>query len=53
MATCLQVVLPQKMQEVQEALGLSELKIEDILNFNKFADKIQHEQFMLFERIKR
>ncbi|WBP84253.1 methionine--tRNA ligase [Mycoplasmopsis edwardii] len=52
-ATCLQVVLPQKMHEVQEALGVSELKIEDILNFNKFADKIQHEQFMLFERIKR
>ncbi|MCU9933367.1 methionine--tRNA ligase [Mycoplasmopsis cynos] len=50
-ATCLQVVLPKKMEEVKNALGMNDLSFDLVLDFNKFNETTQKEQFMLFERI--
>ncbi|EIE40763.1 methionine--tRNA ligase [Mycoplasmopsis canis] len=52
-ATMLQVVLPKKMDEVRIALGVEELNIKNTEDFNKFENKKQQNEFMLFERIKR
>ncbi|WP_426461245.1 methionine--tRNA ligase [Mycoplasma hafezii] len=52
-ATYLQVVLPQKMDDVKKALGVPAFSLDSINKFDKFDNINQANSFMLFERIKK
>ncbi|WP_036452447.1 methionine--tRNA ligase [Mycoplasma buteonis] len=52
-ASYLQVVLPNKIDEVAKALGVKSFFLDLVSNFNKFDNINQVNSFMFFERIKK
>ncbi|QNM93583.1 methionine--tRNA ligase [Mycoplasma sp. Pen4] len=52
-ATYLSVVLPEKMQDVKQKLGIPHLTFDLINDFVKFDNINQEKEFMLFARIKK
>lgn len=51
-ATYFSIVLPEKISEVAESLGLDEFSIKNIEKFDKFDNIDTAEKFMFFERLK-
>lgn len=49
--TYLNIVMPQKMEEVRNALGISKISLDLIDNFEKFDNINQAASFMLFGRL--
>lgn len=52
MTTMLSVIIPKKAEEARASLNIKELKIDEILNFNKFDNILPIKGNVLFERIK-
>ncbi|RIV17003.1 methionine--tRNA ligase [Mycoplasmopsis gallopavonis] len=52
-STYLQVVLPQKIRDVEKALNVNSFSLDFIDNFAKFDNINQADSFMFFERIKK
>ncbi|WP_027121062.1 methionine--tRNA ligase [Mycoplasma leonicaptivi] len=52
-ASYLEIVLPNKINEVKQALGVGELNFNFISDFKKFDNTLQQKEFILFTRIKK